>query len=124
MLGLGAEFRELLGFLQQLFAERSLFAVQALLPRAVQGQFVLGQLRCRAGDFFGHGDGPAFGFGAQSFDAGDQCQAICFGLALVREKTRVVQAQQYIVLVHQLAFAHEYFTDDAALEVLDDLDLA
>ncbi|MCY1534154.1 hypothetical protein D9M68_695150 [compost metagenome] len=124
MLGFGAELCEFLTLLPELFTERALFALQALLPRTVQRQFVFGQQRRVAGDFFRHGNGPALGFGGQAFDTGDQRQAVGFGLALVGEKTRVVEAQQYIVLVHHLAFTHEDFADDAAFEVLNDLNLA
>ena len=108
----------------QLFAQGALFALQASLAGAVQGQFIFGQLWCLAQNLLRHGDRTAFGFGSQALDTGDQGQPIGFGLALIGKKAGVIQAHQHITLFHHLPFAHENLGDDAAFKVLDHLHLA
>ncbi|MNN25094.1 hypothetical protein D3C81_1385500 [compost metagenome] len=124
MLRLGAELRQLLGFLPQLLLQDADLAAQPLLARAVQGLLIGGQARRDLGDLLRQLQRAAFAFGTQALDPGQQGEAVGFAFAHVGHEAGVVQTQQRVALVHHLAFADENLRDDAAFQVLDGLHLA
>ncbi|MNH38924.1 hypothetical protein D3C79_1000270 [compost metagenome] len=107
-----------------MFAQGALLAGQSPLPLLVQRTLVFSHLRGFGDHFFRQLERPAFGFGRKPFDLRGQGKAIGFAFALVRQVAGVIQAQQGVALVHHLSFTDENFSDDAALQVLDHLDLA
>ena len=92
LLRFGTEFGQLLSLLLQLFLQGVLFALQALLARAVQGHFIFDQLWGLLHQVIRQDQWAPFSLGAEALHAGDQGHAVGFGFTSVGEKAGVVEA--------------------------------
>ena len=115
---LGGQLPQLLTTLNQLLVKARHFILQLLMTAVEQRQFIAHQIRRSL--LYGGGifQRLAITFCRQPLYAQHQGQAIRFGLADIRRKACVIQANQGITHLHYLPFMHEQLLDNAALEVL------
>jgi hypothetical protein len=93
------------------------------LPRFENVAFGVDRLRGYLDQFIGEFGGTALHFGFEACDTRSICSATGADFTQFGGKSGVVDLHEDLALLHDRAFMHQNFPDDAAFEALQDLNL-